>query len=190
MSHREASSRWPIGSWSGARSPGNAPRAGSRSNSSTSTGAPVIPSNVARPTNSSDARVWSTRTAWPALVARRTNSTALYAEMPPLTPSRMRAISRPRPPASDAVARVDLALSDFLEGDRQVVLGGRLHHRRGKLLENSLTERVVVVVDLARPLRCHDDRRIVRVHVVEQAVDARINQRDGSSILAIGLGQL
>src|SRR5690349_23972078 len=108
--------------------------------------------------------------------------------MPPLTPSRMRAISRSRPPASDAVARVDLALSDFLEGDRQIVLGGRLHHRRGKFLENALAERVVVVVDLARPLGCHDDRRVVRVDVIQQAVNARINQRTGSSVWLSALG--
>jgi len=34
------------------------------------------------------------RTAWPAAVARRTSSSALYAAMPPLTPSRMRAMPR------------------------------------------------------------------------------------------------
>ena len=41
------SARWPIGSWSGGASPGNAPRSGSRSNSSISTGAPTMPSNDA-----------------------------------------------------------------------------------------------------------------------------------------------
>ena len=43
----ETTSRWPIGSWSGAGSPGKAPRIGSRSNSETSTGAPTMPSNDA-----------------------------------------------------------------------------------------------------------------------------------------------
>ena len=62
-SHRAASSRWLIGSWSGDSSPGYAPRAGSRSHSSTSTGAPVMPSNVARPTNRAPEGVWITRTA-------------------------------------------------------------------------------------------------------------------------------
>ena len=76
-SQRATSSRWEIGSWSGAGSPGKAPRAGSGSNSSTSTGAPVIPSNVAAPTKFRLAGVCTTRTAWPALVARRTSSTAL-----------------------------------------------------------------------------------------------------------------
>ena len=52
----------------GRGSPGNAPRAGSASNSSTSTGAPVTASNVAFPTNRRLAGVWTTRTAWPAPV--------------------------------------------------------------------------------------------------------------------------
>ena len=76
-SARPTSSRWEIGLWSDAGSPGKAPRAGSGSNSSTSTGAPVTPSNVARPTNSRLAGVWMTRTEWPAAVASRTSSTAL-----------------------------------------------------------------------------------------------------------------
>ena len=90
-SARATSSRWEIGLWSDAGSPGNAPRAGSASNSSTSTGAPVTPSNVARPTKFRLAGVWMTRTEWPAPVASRTSSTALYAAIPPLTPSRIRA---------------------------------------------------------------------------------------------------
>ena len=71
------SSRWEIAAWSGAGSPGKAPRAGSGSNSSTSTGAPVMPSKVARPTKFRLAGVCTTRTECPALVARRTISTAL-----------------------------------------------------------------------------------------------------------------
>src|SRR6266542_4363574 len=134
-----------------------------------------MPSKVARPTNSSEARVCRTRTACPDLVASRASSTALYAEMPPLAPSRIRAIAdRPGRPASDAVVRANLALSHFFQGDRQVVLRGSLDHRRRKLLEDTFAERVVVVVDLARPLRRHDHRRVVRVSVFEQGVDARI----------------
>ena len=76
-SQRATSSRCEIGSWSGAGSPGKAPRAGSGSNSSTRTGAPVTPSKVARPTNWRLAGVCTTRTAWPAAVASRTSSTAL-----------------------------------------------------------------------------------------------------------------
>ena len=40
-------------------------------------GAPVMPSNVARPTKWRLAGVWTTRTEWPALMSRRTSSTAL-----------------------------------------------------------------------------------------------------------------
>ena len=76
-SARRASSRWEIGAWSGAGSPGYAPRAGSGSNSSTRTGAPVMPSNVARPTKRSAASLCTTRTECPALMASRASSTAL-----------------------------------------------------------------------------------------------------------------
>jgi hypothetical protein len=91
-SQRRTSSRCEIGSWSGAGSPGKAPRAGSRSNSSTSTGAPLTASKVARPTNFRLVGVCTTRTECPAPVASRTSSTALYAAIPPETPSRMRAM--------------------------------------------------------------------------------------------------
>ncbi len=76
-SQRRTSSKWEIGSWSTGGSPGKAPRAGSRSNSSARTGAPVTPSKVAAPTNRCDAGVCITRTECPAAVARRTTSTAL-----------------------------------------------------------------------------------------------------------------
>ena len=69
--------RWPIGSWAGGSSPGNAPRSGSRSNSSMSTGAPTMPSNEAAPTNRCAAGVINTRRPWPALVASRASSSAL-----------------------------------------------------------------------------------------------------------------
>ncbi len=89
-SARATSSRWLSGACSGSGCPGNAPRAGSRSNSLTSTGAPVSASNDAAPTNRLLAGVCTTLTACPAPVARRTSSSALYAAMPPLTPSRIR----------------------------------------------------------------------------------------------------
>jgi hypothetical protein len=90
----EASSRWPIGSWKpvSVSSPGKAPRIGSRSNSEVRTGAPTIPSNEAAPTKRSAFSVIRTRTPWPASVARRANSSDLYAAIPPLTPSNNRAI--------------------------------------------------------------------------------------------------
>ena len=52
----------------------------------------MIPSKVARPTNSRLARVCTTRTEWPALIASRVSSTALYAEIPPVTPRRILAM--------------------------------------------------------------------------------------------------
>ncbi len=71
------SARWLIGAWSGTGSPGYAPRAGSASNSSVSTGAPVSAANEARPTKRSLVGVCTTRTACPAFVASRTSSSAL-----------------------------------------------------------------------------------------------------------------
>ena len=76
-SARSTSSRWPIGACAGAGSPGKAPRSGSSSHSVVSTGAPVMPANDAGPTKRVDAGVWTTRTAWPALMASRVSSSAL-----------------------------------------------------------------------------------------------------------------
>ena len=76
-SARSTSSRWLSGACSGAGSPGKAPRSGSGSHSVTSTGAPVMPAKLAVPTKRVDASVWMTRTAWPALMARRASSIAL-----------------------------------------------------------------------------------------------------------------
>ena len=85
------SSRWLAGSCSGTACPGNAPRSGSRSHSCTRTGAPVSAANDGAPTKRCAAGVWTTRTACPPFVARRTTSSALYAAIPPVTPRRMRA---------------------------------------------------------------------------------------------------
>jgi hypothetical protein len=57
------SSRWLSGSWSGGGWSGKAPRAGSRSNSSVRTGAPVSAANDAAPTKRWAVGVWMTRTA-------------------------------------------------------------------------------------------------------------------------------
>src|SRR3954464_1807425 len=68
---------------------------------------------------------------------------------------------------------LELALCDFLEGHRQVVLRARLHQRRRRGFEaDALTELGVVVVDLASPLGGHDDERVARVDVVEELIDA------------------
>src|SRR6478672_7745754 len=164
-----------MGSCSGIGSPGKAPRSGSRSNSDRRTGAPVMPSNDAGPTNRVAPSVISTRTPWPAFVARRTSSSALYAEIPPVTPSRMRAIGpswrRPAPTPLGAVLELELALGELLEGDREVVLAALgVHHRRRVLAEVPLTEVVVVAVDLTGALGSDDDRRIVRVGLRQQPV--------------------
>src|SRR3954466_8151294 len=66
----------------------------------------------------------------------------------------------------------DLALGSLLEGHRQVVLRARLDQRRGELVERSLTELVVVVVDLARALGGDDHERIARVDLIEKLIDA------------------
>src|SRR5215204_4848411 len=163
-----ASCRCESGAWAGGGSPGNAPRSGSSSHSVMRTGAPVMPANEAVPTNRVDASVWITRTAWPALIARRASSSALYAAIPPLTPSRRRATAV----SSAAVAVLDLAARDLFEGDRQVVLRTRVHHRRRELLERALAEVVVVRVDLAGALGGHYDARVWRVDVLHQAIDA------------------
>src|ERR671925_674462 len=88
--------------------------------------------------------------------------------MPPETPRRTRAM------APIELARVlvrDLALGDFLEGHRQIVLRAGLHEGR-KLVEGAFAELVVVVVDLARALGGHDHERVPGVDVFEQRVNA------------------
>src|SRR5579884_1751652 len=128
-------------------------------------------SNDARPTNRWLASVCTTRTACPALTASRTASRALYAAIPPLTPKSNRAISPTRLCPLPVVV-LQLALSHFLEGDREVVLGPGVHHRRRELIERPLPEVVVVGVDLASALGRHDHAGVVRVHMLEQLVDA------------------
>src|SRR6476660_5533487 len=75
---------------------------------------------------------------------------------------------------SGFVRVLDLALGGLLEGHRQVVLRAGLDER-GKLVERTLTELVVVVVDLPGALRGDDDQRVARVNVVEQLVDSGID---------------
>src|SRR6218665_2248559 len=75
-----------------------------------------------------------------------------------------------------AVGVLDLALRDLLERDAEVVLRARLDHRRRVLIESSLTEVVVVAVDLAGTLGGHENGGVVRVDVLEQRVEARVDQ--------------
>src|ERR671939_285374 len=93
--------------------------------------------------------------------------------MPPVTP-------RSRRTELAAVAVLDLALGDLLEGDGQVVLGGGVDHRRGELLERALAEVVVVGVDLTGALGGDDHARVGRVDMLQEAVDAG---RDHADIL-------
>src|SRR5919198_6540275 len=96
--------------------------------------------------------------------------------MPPLTPTRTRATGE-FCLWSAALLRVgvlDLALGDFLEGHRQVVLRPGLDQRR-RDLERPLAELVVVVVDLPRALGGDYHERVARVHVLEQVVDLRVD---------------
>src|SRR3954453_2445785 len=82
------------------------------------------------------------------------------------------------------VAVRDLAGRDFLERDRQIVLRGRVDHRRRELLEGALTEIVVVRVDLTGALGGDDHARIRGVDMLEQAVYAG---RNHTVILAAAL---
>src|SRR3954464_7429703 len=101
--------------------------------------------------------------------------------MPPHTPSRMRGTRLQM--SSAAVAVGHLAGRDFLERDRQVVLGGGVDHRRRELLEGALAEVVVVAVDLTRALGGDDHAGIRRVDVLQQAVYAGRNHGDESRAL-------
>src|SRR5215218_6605368 len=91
--------------------------------------------------------------------------------MPPVTPRSTRAMV-----GGLAFVRIlDLALGDFLEGHRQVVLRARLHERRRIVVECALAELMVVVVDLPRALGGDDHECVTLVDVVEQLVDAWVD---------------
>src|SRR5262245_40064140 len=103
--------------------------------------------------------------------------------MPPLTPSRMRAISPSFGAASSAsrpgtacrlglVLVLELARRRLVQGDREVVAAAGLDHRRRVLTVGALGERVVVGVDLTGPLGGDDDSRVVGVRLIQELVDA------------------
>src|SRR4029453_15812915 len=121
-------------------------------------------------------------TSWPRFTSGQTPSHALWAAIPPVTPTRIRAIRGDLP----LVVVLDLALGDFLEGDRQVVLRARLDERRGKVLERPLTELVVVVVDLPGALRRDEHEAVAVGHVHEQLVDAWVNHPPNTSYASSG----
>src|SRR5690242_20784505 len=100
--------------------------------------------------------------------------------MPPHTPSRRRTevAEGGWAPGSSFLSAIpvrDLARGDFLERDRQVVLGGGVDHRRRELLEGALAEVVVVAVDLTRALGGDDHAGVRRVDVFQQTVYAGRN---------------
>src|SRR6266513_1518973 len=101
--------------------------------------------------------------------------------MPPLTPTSTRAMPPPPAGTTSAVVVLDLARFDFLERDREVVLGAGLDHRRGELVERAFAEVVVVGVDLAGALRGHDHTGVIGVDDLEEAVDARRDHGEESS---------
>src|ERR1700716_2927806 len=91
--------------------------------------------------------------------------------MPPVTPRRTRAT-----PARLALVRVlNLALGDFFEGHRQVILRAGFDERWRIVVEGALTKLVVIVVDLPRALGGDDHEGVTLVDVVEQLVDAWMN---------------
>src|SRR5471030_3193797 len=69
----------------------------------------------------------------------------------------------------------DFALGDLFEGHRQVVLRARLDQRWRELVERTLTELVVVVVDLPRALCGDDHERVARVDLGHQLIDAGVD---------------
>src|SRR4030066_374279 len=107
--------------------------------------------------------------------------------MPPVTPSRTR---RPASALLDANAvgavGEDLALADLLEGDRQrLVAQARLHERRDEL-RATLTELVVVRVDLSRALGREDHERVLGVDLCEEVVDLRLDHGCAGPSVEVG----
>src|SRR4051794_4989925 len=95
--------------------------------------------------------------------------------MPPVTPSRILAMRGPRSRALPALPVLvpELAVGDLFERDGEVVLGGRLDHRRRELVERPLAEVVVVAVDLSCALGGDDHAGVVGVDLLHEPVDAR-----------------
>src|SRR6478672_4094190 len=77
------------------------------------------------------------------------------------------------------VRELEHALRGFLEGHGQIVLRAALDERRQVVAERTLTELVVVVVDLPGALCRHDHKGVARVNVFQQVVEARLDHRPG-----------
>jgi hypothetical protein len=74
-------------------------------------------------------------------------------------------------PRVAGILRHDLLDRDLLERDRQRLVGVDLLDERGRVLTEPLTERVVVVVDLARTLRGEVNQCVFAVDLRQQVVD-------------------
>ena len=133
-----------------------------------------MPSNVAAPTNLQAAGVCTTRTDGPPrgqpdeLNCLVGGDPTGYAEQDP---------RHELDSGASAVAVLDLARGDLLEGDLQVVLRARLDHRRRVLVERALAEVVVVGVDLAGALGGHEHARVVGVDLLQQCVQAGLDHQ-------------
>src|SRR3954453_18954046 len=92
--------------------------------------------------------------------------------MPPVTPSRILAM-RGLVAGQLPVLVPELAVRDLFERDGEVVLRGRLDHRRRELVERPLAQVVVIGVDLARALGGDDHTGVVGVDLLHELVDAR-----------------
>src|SRR6476619_6747494 len=82
-----------------------------------------------------------------------------------------------RSPSARGCELPDLPACDFLHGHREVVLRAGLDQRGRSLFEaHALAELVVVVVDLAGALGCHEDERIARsADLFEQIVETWVD---------------
>src|SRR5262249_28317089 len=136
---------------------------------SVATGLPDSASKVAAPTNRSAASVGTTVTWWPASASSRTSSAALYAAMPPATPSSTSATRSAFGGLAGQQAVVDLP-----EGDGQRLLLRRGLHQGADVLQQPLAELAVVGVDLARTLGGIDDQTVLRARLGQQLVDGRV----------------
>src|SRR3954463_5354853 len=86
----------------------------------------VIASNVSGPTNFVADRVITAAISWPRFCSPRATSTALYAPIPPVTPS---AISATAVASLSALQFLDLAFFDFLLRELHELLVARRFRR-------------------------------------------------------------
>src|SRR5919201_3591202 len=160
------------------------------SKTSECTGRPDSAANVSAPTNRWADGVMTTWTSAPHCVSNRRRWAALYAAIPPVTPSRTRrSPSGPAtPPGTPALLglggfqplEADLALGDLLEGDGERLGPQALHQGRDEL-PAAFAKLAVVGVDLAGPLGGQDHQRIPRVDLVQQLVDLGLDHVKASS---------